>query len=100
AVAKYLADPAHADERLLLEGHCDWRGTAEYNLALGDRRAAAVKKYLVTLKVPAAKLETTSKGSIGAKEKGTDAEMAGDRHVEFVIVKAGAATAAAPKGGS
>jgi hypothetical protein len=33
--------------RLLLEGHCDWRGTAEYNLGLGDRRASEAKKYLL-----------------------------------------------------
>ena len=49
--------------RMLLEGHCDWRGTAEYNLGLGDRRASEVKKYLITLGVSADKLDTLSKGS-------------------------------------
>jgi peptidoglycan-associated lipoprotein len=98
AAAKYLTDNPNA--RLVLEGHCDWRGTSEYNLALGDRRALAVKKFLETLRVPAGRLETISKGSVSAKEKGaTEAEMANDRRVEFVIVKA-AAPAAVVSGGS
>ena len=73
--------------RLLLEGHCDWRGTAEYNLGLGDRRAQAVKQFLGTLGAPADKLQILSKGSLGAIEKGTDEQMAKDRRVEFVILK-------------
>ena len=48
--------------RVTVEGHCDERGTAEYNLGLGDRRAAAVKAYLVELGVPAANITTVSKG--------------------------------------
>jgi peptidoglycan-associated lipoprotein len=99
AAAKYLAD--NPGYRLVLEGHCDWRGTAEYNLALGDRRALAVKQYLVTLKVSTDRLETVSKGSVGAKEKGaTEAEMANDRRVEFLVVKTGTTAPAAPRGGS
>ncbi len=45
-----------------VEGHCDERGTREYNLALGDRRATAVKNYLVALGVPASRLNTISYG--------------------------------------
>jgi peptidoglycan-associated lipoprotein len=45
-----------------IEGHCDERGSDEYNLALGKRRAAAVKRYLVDLGVPASRLETVSYG--------------------------------------
>ena len=45
-----------------LEGHCDERGTREYNLALGARRAAAVKDYLVSLGVAADRLKTVSFG--------------------------------------
>jgi len=41
-----------------VEGHCDERGSTEYNLALGERRAAAVKRYLVDLGVPSSKLRT------------------------------------------
>ncbi|UTW56451.1 OmpA family protein [Kordiimonas sp. SCSIO 12610] len=47
---------------LTIEGHCDERGTREYNLALGERRATAVKNYLVTLGVPASRLSTISYG--------------------------------------
>jgi peptidoglycan-associated lipoprotein len=45
-----------------VEGHCDSRGSAEYNLALGSRRATAVKDYLVSLGVPANRVTTISKG--------------------------------------
>ena len=73
--------------RMMLEGHCDWRGTAEYNMGLGDRRAQAVKKFLQTLGITADKLQILSKGSLGAIEKGTDDQMAKDRKVDFVILK-------------
>ena len=45
-----------------IEGHCDERGSTEYNLALGDRRANAVKQYLVNLGIPAGNLNTVSFG--------------------------------------
>ena len=45
-----------------IEGHCDERGSEEYNLALGDRRASGVKRYLVDLGVPASRLRTVSFG--------------------------------------
>ena len=77
----------HPDQRLLLEGHCDWRGTSEYNLGLGDRRANAAKKYLGTIQTSAEKLETLSKGSEEGKKGGTDDEMRKDRRVELVIIK-------------
>ncbi|MCK0068624.1 peptidoglycan-associated lipoprotein [Kordiimonas laminariae] len=48
--------------RIRIEGHCDERGTREYNLALGDRRATAVKNYLVALGVPATRMDTISYG--------------------------------------
>ncbi len=48
--------------KVLVEGHCDDRGTNEYNLALGDRRAAAAKDYLVNLGVASSKLSTVSYG--------------------------------------
>jgi peptidoglycan-associated lipoprotein len=48
--------------RAMIEGHCDSRGTAEYNLALGERRAAAVRAYLVNLGVPADRITMVSKG--------------------------------------
>jgi len=48
--------------RITVEGHCDERGTAEYNLALGERRGSAVKAYLVSLGVPADRVDVVSKG--------------------------------------
>jgi peptidoglycan-associated lipoprotein len=48
--------------RVTVEGHCDERGTVEYNLALGERRARAAYDYLVQLGVPAARLKTVSYG--------------------------------------
>jgi len=47
---------------IAVEGHCDERGTREYNLALGERRATAVRNYLVTLGVPANRVNTVSYG--------------------------------------
>ncbi len=47
---------------VLVEGHCDERGTNEYNIALGERRAVAARDYLTSLGVPAARLRTISYG--------------------------------------
>ena len=48
--------------KVLIEGHCDERGTIEYNLALGDRRARAAKEFLVNYGIEAARIETISYG--------------------------------------
>lgn len=48
--------------RLLLEGHCDARGTIDYNLALGERRAQSVLDYLSNYGIPASRIETVSYG--------------------------------------
>jgi peptidoglycan-associated lipoprotein len=48
--------------RIVVEGHCDDRGSSEYNLALGDRRALAVKTYLVSLGIASERVDTVSKG--------------------------------------
>lgn len=82
AAIKWLAD--NPDKSLVLVGHCDWRGTAEYNLGLGDRRANSVKRYLETLGADSKRLETLSKGSTDAKQGGGEAEWAKDRRVDFV----------------
>lgn len=52
----------NADYRAVVEGHADEQGTREYNLALGQRRANAVREYLVSRGVPAARLQVTSYG--------------------------------------
>ncbi|MGD9903311.1 MAG: OmpA family protein [Vicinamibacterales bacterium] len=51
-----------ASTRVDVEGHCDERGTAEYNIALGDRRASAVRSYLVSLGIAESRLTGVSKG--------------------------------------
>ncbi len=53
---------ANSRAKLTLEGHCDERGTAEYNLGLGERRAKAVKDYLVAAGIPADRIATISYG--------------------------------------
>ncbi len=62
--AKSVADwlQNNPGTRLLIEGHCDERGTNEYNLALGDRRAKAVKDYLSALGIAAKRVDTISYG--------------------------------------
>src|SRR5437773_6464208 len=50
------------DYKVMIEGHCDERGSAEYNLALADKRATAAKDYLVQVGIPSAQLYTLSYG--------------------------------------
>jgi outer membrane protein OmpA-like peptidoglycan-associated protein len=64
AVTRLNANP---DKNLIIEGHTCNIGTAEYNLALGDRRAASVRNYLISRGVPAARLETRSYGEEAPK---------------------------------
>ena len=84
AVIKWLTE--NADKNLVLVGYCDWRGTAEYNLGLGDRRANAVKRYLESLGVKTERLETLSKGSTEAKQTGGESQWAKDRRVDFIVL--------------
>ncbi len=60
ATAKFLN--SNSQVKVVLEGHCDERGSTEYNLALGDRRAAAAKQFLVSLGITADRIETVSYG--------------------------------------
>ncbi len=74
--------------RITIEGHCDERGSTEYNLALGDRRANAIKQYLVSLGIGADRLNTVSYG----KEKPfcmetTESCYAKNRRGHFVQAK-------------
>jgi peptidoglycan-associated lipoprotein len=52
----------YPDFKLVVQGHCDERGSDEYNLALGDARANKAKEYLVTLGLPGAQMNTISYG--------------------------------------
>lgn len=71
---------------LTIEGHCDERGTAEYNLALGERRALAARNYLVTLGIPADRLRTVSYGKEFPFDPAqNEAAYAKNRRAHFVI---------------
>jgi len=52
----------HREIRFTIEGHCDERGSEEYNIGLGDRRATAAKKYMVSLGIDESRIQTTSYG--------------------------------------
>ncbi len=80
---KFLVDNAGA--QVMLEGHCDERGTVEYNLALGERRAGAVKGYLVQYGVDASRLNTISYGEERPFVQGQDeSAWSQNRRVHFV----------------
>jgi peptidoglycan-associated lipoprotein len=69
-----------------VEGHCDERGSAEYNLALGERRAVAARTYLVSLGIPAERLRTVSYGKEFPFEPGHDeSAWSKNRRAHFVI---------------
>ncbi len=73
---------------VLVEGHCDERGTIEYNIALGEKRAEAAKNYLVSLGLNAAKVKIISYGKSKPLVQGVDeASYFRNRRAEFVITK-------------
>ena len=84
AVADYLM--ANPKASILIEGHCDERGTAEYNIALGERRAESAKSYLVSLGVKPGDLPTVSFGEEKPLDPGHDeAAWAKNRRAHFVL---------------
>jgi len=73
---------------ITIEGHCDERGTAEYNLALGERRAVAARTYLVSLGIAADRLRTVSYGKEFPFDPGHGDEAWGkNRRDHFVITQ-------------
>jgi peptidoglycan-associated lipoprotein len=73
--------------KVQVEGHCDERGTSEYNLALGERRANAAKKYLVSLGISADRISTISYGEEKPLDTGHNEEAwAQNRRGHFVIL--------------
>ena len=71
--------------RVQIEGHCDERGTEEYNLALGERRANAAKQYLTTAGISAGRLSTISYGERPLDPGHNEAAWAKNRRDHFVI---------------
>jgi peptidoglycan-associated lipoprotein len=85
AVAAWLAQNPQVNATI--EGHCDERGTREYNLALGERRAAAVASYLAAAGVDPARLQTVSYGKERPAVVGSDeTAWAQNRRAAFVRV--------------
>ncbi|KAF0158716.1 MAG: peptidoglycan-associated lipoprotein [Syntrophaceae bacterium] len=72
--------------KIVVEGHCDERGTAEYNMALGERRAQETKQYLVNLGINVSRLETISYGEERpANEAHDEAAWAQNRRAQFLL---------------
>jgi peptidoglycan-associated lipoprotein len=72
--------------QITIEGHCDERGTAEYNLALGERRALSARTYLLSLGIPAERVRTVSYGKEFPFDQGHDeAAWSKNRRAHFVI---------------
>jgi peptidoglycan-associated lipoprotein len=93
-LAEWLNQERNRSIVFRVEGNCDPRGTAEYNLGLGDRRARSVKDFLTSLGVDPSRIETVSYGS--EKAQGTDEGLtdappswANDRRAEFVYLRGG-----------
>ncbi len=86
AIADWMVKNGSAT--LMIEGHCDERGTNEYNLGLGDRRAKAVKDYLVALGVSASRLQTVSYGEERPLcTESTEECWAKNRRAHFVVLE-------------
>lgn len=86
AAAEWLK--AHPERKVLIEGHCDERGTREYNLGLGERRAAAVAEFLISHGVEAERVKTISYGKDRPIEaQGTKAEIYRMNRVSILVLE-------------
>lgn len=80
---KYLE--SHGSSSVVIEGHCDERGSVEYNLALGERRARAAKEFLVSYGIPATRMTTISYGKERPFDSGHDeSAWSKNRRAHFV----------------
>ena len=76
----------YPDVMVIIEGHCDSRGTNEYNLALGDRRAQSAKAYLINLGIAASRMTTVSYGEEKPLDpRETEEAWAKNRRAHFVL---------------
>jgi peptidoglycan-associated lipoprotein len=75
----------NTSSKMLIEGHCDQRGSTEYNLSLGERRANAVKQMLVSMGISASRINTVSFGKEKLLANGeSESELAQNRRANFV----------------
>jgi peptidoglycan-associated lipoprotein len=91
-----IAEKAKSGARIRIEGNCDERGTSEYNIGLGQRRADAAKKYLVNLGVPAESILTISYGKERPKALGHDAESWRENRRDDLFVQPSAVSLRTP----
>ncbi len=86
--ATWLKGREGSGYHLLVEGHCDERGTEQYNLALGDRRANSARDFLMTLGVDGSRIRTVSYGEERPFEEGhDDSAWAQNRRAHLVLVR-------------
>jgi peptidoglycan-associated lipoprotein len=76
----------HPTVKIQIEGHCDERGTIEYNLALGERRANSAKKYLISLGMPADRISTISYGKEKPLDPGHNEEAWSKNRRDYFII--------------
>lgn len=77
----------NSDVKIQIEGHCDERGTAEYNLALGERRAMSTKKYLISLGISADRIYTISYGEeLPIDPDHNEGAWAKNRRAHFLVI--------------
>ena len=85
-IAVYLKN--HRKVKVSFEGHCDERGTSEYNMALGERRSLSARRYLVSLGIAPERLGTVSYGAEKPLDSGhNETAWAKNRRCEFKIVE-------------
>ncbi|MBW2622141.1 MAG: peptidoglycan-associated lipoprotein Pal [Deltaproteobacteria bacterium] len=85
AKAEYMK--ANSKTRVEIQGHCDERGTVDYNLALGDRRAHAAASFIISLGINADRIETVTYGEEKPVDKGhNQTAWAKNRRAQFIII--------------
>ena len=88
ANARWFSQPGNAHLRFVLEGHCDERGTDEYNLALADMRAQVVRRFLVDAGIDPGRMTTIALGEERPFDTGrTEEAWASNRRVHFVLIQ-------------
>jgi peptidoglycan-associated lipoprotein len=84
-IASFLSSSPNA--RILIEGHCDWKGTPAYNKSLGDRRASSVKDYLLDLGIDSSRVEIISMGDEIATPDADPTTSGLERKAQFLVLK-------------
>jgi peptidoglycan-associated lipoprotein len=73
--------------KVMIEGFCDWKGTTEYNMILGDKRADSVRKYMVQSGIDISRIEIVSMGDLEAQTNAEEEQMKKDRRADILKMK-------------